>query len=223
MNPSSLDTSQAPPMPAIPKDRDKDDANRAISSSGSSKPSVMSYDGRSTPEQTPNSRDVQSPQRQQQQQQQQSSSTSARRGGSNNNNNSGSGGGGGGGGGSGSSSRGHERQGRDKDGNPLPLRLNDRERKEHSASPTSTHILVGMKGDGTNNVRKNPGLNDRNNATNNDESKAGDPAMTDDGSEIATVEEPSLKAPQAPQISPMKPLSPMGVEIDLEIKSGDDS
>ena len=45
MNPSSLDTSQAPPMPAIPKDRDKDDANRAISSSGSSKPSVMSYDG----------------------------------------------------------------------------------------------------------------------------------------------------------------------------------
>ena len=216
MNPSSLDTSQAPPMPAIPKDRDKDDANRAISSSGSSKPSVMSYDGRSTPDQTPNSRDVQSLQRPQQQQQ--SSSTSARRGGSNNNNhnnNSGSGGGGGG-----SSSRGRERQGRDKDGNPLSLRLNDRERKEHSASPTSTHILVGMKGDGTNNVRKNPGLNDRNNATNNDESKAGDPAMTDDGSETATVEEPSLKAPQ---ISPMKPLSPMGVEIDLEMKSGDDS
>lgn len=201
MNSSSLDASQAPPMPAMPKDRDKDDANRAISSSGSSKPSVMSYDGRSTPDQTTNSRDVQSPQRQHE------SSTATRRGKNNN-------------GGGGSSSRGRERQGRDKDGNPLSLRLNDREYKENSTSPTSTHILSAMKGNGPNNTKKNSDLNDRNNAANSDESKVSDQAMTDDGSETATVDKRCLKAPQ---LSPMKPLTPMGVEIDLEMKSRDNS
>jgi hypothetical protein len=71
--------------------------------------------------------------------------------------------------------------------------------------------MTTMKGDGP---KMNSGFNDRNNAANNDE--ASDQAMTDDGSETTPVEERGLKAPQ---LSPMKPLTPMGVEIDLEIKS----
>jgi hypothetical protein len=162
----------------------------------------MSYDGRSTPDQTTNNRDVQSPQRQHQ------SSTSMRGGKTNNNGN------------GGGTSRGRERQGRDKDGNPLSLRLNDRERKkEPSASPTSVHVMTTMQADGTNNAKKNSSLNDRHNAADNDESNTSDHTMTDDGGGTAAIVERTLIAPQ---ISPMKPLSPIGVEIGLETTISDD-
>lgn len=188
---TAFDASQAPPMPAMPKSMDKDEANRAISSSGSSKPSVASYDGRSTPDQATNGRDVSSPQRQQ--------PTTARSNGTSRK----------------ESSRSRERQGRDKDGNPLRLKGDYGHYEQYPSS--NAHITSAMKTDATNaragNSRKN---GEKEECDDTDETAE----TMERGRELGAKgdERTSLKAPQ---ISPMKPLSPMGsVDMGLGMNLG---
>jgi hypothetical protein len=199
---TSLDASPVPPMPAMPKQLDKDDANRQISSSDSSKPSVMSYDGRSTPEQFGNTRDVSSPPRQQQQ----APSTTSSRNGSRTPRK--------------ESSRSRERQGRDREGNQLRLR-NEHNNPEHQVSSTA-HITSAMKTDSRktsdNSVRK--ASDKEENSNNNREQREDNAQEASSGKDLGAAEK--RKSLKAPQISPMKPMSPMGSmdltgSIDLEL------
>lgn len=198
-----FDAAQALPIPAMPKGVEKEDANRAISSSGSSKPSVTSFDGRSTPDQAANSRDVSSPQRQQQPIGTRSNGSSTPRK---------------------ESSRSRERQGRDKEGNPLRLKADYNQ--EHHPSSTA-HITTAMKTD----VGGSRKPSDSNSTPKNSERSE---TVEDVDEETETVQRgrqlstetitdtgEKRKSLKAPQISPMKPLSPMGsVDMGLGMNLG---
>ena len=220
---TAFDVSQAPPVPSIPKTSDKDDANRAISSSGSSKPSVTSYDGRSTPEITVNGRDMTSPAKA-------AAQSTGRRPPAN---------------GSGAStprketSRSRERPPRDKDGAALRLKSELPPPDPQLTPPTSSaHIMSAMKGDAKA-ARKaaehggGSGASSRRNgekaAAAADDGRNGGAA--DAAAAVAAADrgrglgvgDADRKNGKAPQISPMKPLSPMGsVDMGLGMNLGFD-
>ena len=206
---TAFDASQAPPMPAIPKSNDKDDVNRAISSSGSSKPSVTSYDGRSTPEIPTNGRDKSSPQKPLQ--------NPGRRAGS----------------GASTprkeSSRSRERQARDKDGSTPRMKAEYPPHDQHTPSSSNAHIMSAMKGESkasrkageNNSSRKNSDKGEDATGRNGNGVSKGSDAAADRGRALGAGT--NEKNGKAPQISPMKPLSPMGsVDMGLGMNLGFD-